>query len=70
MSKYRSLSEDKLRRVCDPSFFKFMQTQGLNRKAGVIIPHQNIHNLVLNEEVAEAELGLFHIYAIKMWTRE
>jgi hypothetical protein len=34
MSKYRSLSEDKLRRVCDPSFFKFMQTQGLNRKAG------------------------------------
>lgn len=33
---------------------------------GVIIPHQNVNNLVLTEEVIEAvKEGLFHIYSVK-----
>lgn len=47
-------------------FFELCKHRGLTGKQGVIIPHQNIHNLVLNEEVVEAvSTGLFHIYAIK-----
>jgi len=47
-------------------FFELCKHRGLTGKQGVIIPHQNIRNLVLNEEVIEAvSSGLFHIYAIK-----
>ncbi len=47
-------------------FFQICKINGLNGKQGVIIPHQNVKNLVLSDEVVEAvEKGLFHIYPIK-----
>ncbi len=47
-------------------FFEICKINGLNGKQGVIIPYQNIKNLVLSDEVVEAvEKGLFHIYPIK-----
>lgn len=46
-------------------FFSVCKARGLNGSQGVIIPTQNIDNLMLNLEVVEAvEKGLFHIYAI------
>lgn len=46
-------------------FFEICKINGLNGKQGVIIPYQNIRNLVLSDEVVEAvEKGLFHIYPI------
>lgn len=45
-------------------FFTLCKTTGLTGKQGVIIPKQNIKNLMLREEVvAAAEAGEFHIYA-------
>jgi len=39
--------------------------RGLTGRQGVIIPRQNIRDLVLNDEVIDAvRRGLFHIYAI------
>ena len=33
---------------------------------GVVIPHQNVKNLMLREDVVEAiRVGMFHIYAVK-----
>lgn len=47
-------------------FFAACQLQGLTGEQGVIIPHQNIENLMLDEEVvAGVREGRFHIYAIK-----
>jgi predicted ATP-dependent protease len=47
-------------------FFKACKLQGLSGDQGVIIPHQNIINLMLDEEVVEAvREGKFHIYAVK-----
>ena len=47
-------------------FFKVCKRKGLNGKQGVMIPHQNVKNLMLNDEVIKAiEHGLFNIYAIK-----
>jgi lon-related putative ATP-dependent protease len=47
-------------------FFEICKINGLNGKQGVIIPHQNVKNLVLSDEVVQAvEKGLFHIYPIK-----
>jgi lon-related putative ATP-dependent protease len=47
-------------------FFKACKLQGLTGDQGVIIPHQNIINLMLDEEVVEAvREGKFHIYAVK-----
>ncbi len=47
-------------------FFEICKINGLNGKQGVIIPHQNVKNLVLSDEVVHAvEKGLFHIYPIK-----
>ncbi|NLE26333.1 MAG: ATP-dependent protease, partial [Clostridiaceae bacterium] len=47
-------------------FFEICKINGLTGKQGVIIPHQNIKNLVLSDEVVEAvDKGLFHIYPIK-----
>ncbi len=47
-------------------FFEICKIHGLNGKQGVIIPYQNVRNLVLSDEVVEAvDKGLFHIYPIK-----
>ena len=47
-------------------FFKACKLQGLTGEQGVIIPHQNVINLMLEEEVVEAvREGKFHIYAVK-----
>ncbi len=45
-------------------FFKICKARGLTGTQGVMIPKDNVHNLVLNAEVVEAvEAGEFHIYA-------
>lgn len=47
-------------------FFEICKYRGLTGRQGVIIPVQNVRNLVLNDEVIDAvSKGLFHIYAIK-----
>ncbi|NLK72341.1 MAG: ATP-dependent protease, partial [Clostridiales bacterium] len=47
-------------------FYKVCKIKGLNGKHGVIIPHQNVKNLMLNDEVIEAvKEGKFTIYAVK-----
>lgn len=47
-------------------FFDVCRTKGLTGKQGVIIPHQNVRNLMLREDVIEAvRQGQFHIYAVK-----
>ena len=46
-------------------FFELCKLRGLDGRHGVIIPHQNVKNLVLNEEVVEAvRKKLFHIYPV------
>ncbi len=46
-------------------FFDVCKSRGLNKKQGVIIPVQNVKNLMLKDEVVEAvENGEFHIYSI------
>jgi len=46
-------------------FFDLCSKRGLSGKQGVIIPKQNIRDLVLNDKVIEAvRAGNFHIYAI------
>ena len=46
-------------------FFEVCKRRGLTGKEGVIIPKQNIQDLMLNEEVIKAvEDGKFNIYAI------
>ncbi|MGE5381746.1 MAG: Lon protease family protein [Methylocystaceae bacterium] len=46
-------------------FFKICQQKGLNGSQGVIIPIQNVVNLMLNDEVVEAvKSKSFHIWAI------
>lgn len=47
-------------------FFDVCKAKGLNGEQGVIIPHQNVRNLMLKDEVIQAvKDGKFHIYAIK-----
>lgn len=47
-------------------FFDVCNQRGLTGIQGVIIPHQNIEDMVLKEEViAAVETGLFHIYSVK-----
>jgi len=47
-------------------FFQVCQAKGLNGNQGVLIPQQNLRNLMLREEVVEAvRNGQFHIYAAK-----
>jgi lon-related putative ATP-dependent protease len=47
-------------------FFELCRLRGLDGRHGVVIPFQNINNLVLNEEVVQAvKKGMFHIYPIK-----
>ncbi len=47
-------------------FFDVCNMRGLTGDQGVIIPHQNVMNLMLRKDVIKAvENGKFHIYAIK-----
>ncbi|KAF2956724.1 hypothetical protein AS160_03945 [Marinitoga sp. 38H-ov] len=47
-------------------FYNVCKIQGFTGSQGVIIPHQNISNLVLNNEIEEAiKDEKFHIYAVK-----
>lgn len=47
-------------------FFELCKARGLDGRHGVIIPHQNIRNLILNDEVVDAvKKKLFHIYPVK-----
>jgi len=47
-------------------FFDVCKKRGLTGKQGVIIPHQNVKDLMLRQDVIEAvEKKMFHIYAIK-----
>ena len=47
-------------------FFSICKLRGLTGEQGVMIPHQNIKNLNLNDDVIKAvKEGMFHIYAIK-----
>ena len=47
-------------------FFELCKERGLTGKQGVIMPHQNINNLVLKDEVInEVKNGNFHIYPVK-----
>lgn len=47
-------------------FYKVCQSKGLTGEQGVLIPHQNMKNLMLKNEVVEAvKAGEFHIYAVK-----
>jgi lon-related putative ATP-dependent protease len=46
-------------------FFQTCQEKGLTGRQGVIIPKQNVNNLMLAEEVVEAvKNGLFHIWQV------
>jgi lon-related putative ATP-dependent protease len=47
-------------------YFEVCKAKGLSGKQGVMIPHSNIQNLMLKEEVVEAvKAGNFHIYSAK-----
>jgi predicted ATP-dependent protease len=47
-------------------FFAVCKIKGLTGQQGVMIPHQNINELNLSDEVINAvKQGLFHIYAVK-----
>jgi lon-related putative ATP-dependent protease len=48
-------------------FFDVCRARGLSGMQGVIIPHQNVQNLMLRTEVVEAvREGKFHVYPVKM----
>jgi ATP-dependent Lon protease len=47
-------------------FFDVCRIKGLNRKQGAIIPDQNVKDLMLRKDVAEAvRAGQFHVYSVK-----
>ncbi len=47
-------------------FFEVCRAKGLTGNQGVIIPHQNVGDLMLRKEVIRAvEEGKFHIYAVR-----
>lgn len=47
-------------------FFEVCKAKGLTGDQGVIIPHQNVQNLMLRKEVVDSvSEGKFHIYPIK-----
>ncbi len=46
-------------------FFRVCKAKGLNGEQGVMIPHQNLRNLMLQQEVVDSvRQGKFHIYAV------
>lgn len=47
-------------------FFEVCKAKGLTGDQAVLIPHTNLRNLMLREEIVEAvERGQFHVYAAK-----
>jgi predicted ATP-dependent protease len=47
-------------------FFYVCKTLGLTGRQGVMVPHANLRNLMLNDEVTEAiRDGKFHLWAVK-----
>ena len=47
-------------------FYDVCKVKGLNGEQGVIIPHQNVKNLMLKKEVVQAvKEKIFHIYPIE-----
>ncbi|WP_044872196.1 ATP-binding protein [Pseudomonas sp. LFM046] len=47
-------------------FFRLCEARGLTGEQGVIIPHANVTNLMLDERVLEAvRKGKFHVYAVR-----
>ncbi|MCT4593602.1 MAG: AAA family ATPase [Anaeromicrobium sp.] len=47
-------------------FYKICKLKGLTGEQGVMIPHQNVKNLMLSDEVIGAvKNGMFHIYSVK-----
>ena len=47
-------------------FYDVCKAKGLTGAQGVIIPHQNVQNLMLKQEVVDSvSKGKFHIYSIK-----
>jgi ATP-dependent Lon protease len=47
-------------------FFEVCRATGLTGTQGVVIPHQNVQNLMLRAEVVEAvKAGQFHVYPVK-----
>ena len=47
-------------------FFDVCRVMGLTGEEGVIVPHQNVKNLMLRDDVVRAiKDGTFHIYAVK-----
>jgi lon-related putative ATP-dependent protease len=47
-------------------FFEVCQAKGLTGEQGVVIPHSNVENLMLKEEVLEAvQAGQFHIWPVR-----
>ena len=47
-------------------FFEICRLVGLTGEQGVIVPHQNVRNLMLRDEVVEAiREGRYHIYSVK-----
>ncbi len=47
-------------------FFKVCSVKGLTGQQGVIIPHQNVRNLMLRDNVVDTvREGKFHIYSVK-----
>ena len=47
-------------------FYEVCRAKGLTGTQGVVIPHQNIQNLMLRTDVVEAvKAGKFHIYPVK-----
>ncbi|MBN1545632.1 MAG: AAA family ATPase, partial [Syntrophaceae bacterium] len=47
-------------------FFKFCKSKGLTGDQGVLVPYQNLRNLMLRDEVVESvHKGQFHIYTAR-----
>ena len=47
-------------------FFRLCEARGLTGEQGVIIPHSNVSNLMLDERVLQAvRAGQFHVYAVR-----
>ncbi|HMK37945.1 MAG TPA: AAA family ATPase, partial [Bacteroidota bacterium] len=47
-------------------FFDCCRSRGLNGRQGVIIPHQNVADLMLRHDVTDAvEKNLFHVHAVR-----
>ena len=47
-------------------FFAICKIKGLTGDQGVMIPHQNVDELTLDDEVVEAvRQGMFHIYPVR-----